>query len=613
MPRLLSLLGRGVVPALALIFASGQAAAQGREAGDVVIKPGVVRHSGQDHDVEFGGFWVPMNRDDPDSSLIELQFVRYKSTSTDPAAPAVYLAGGPGGSGIGTMESTRARVLLALLDERDFIAFDQRGTGRSEPRDLRFAPRLQLPLDEQADAETYCEIARDSARRVLAGLQQRGIDPWGLTTQQSADDLDDLRKAVNAEKLVLWGSSYGTHLALAAARRHPDGIAALILAGTEGPDHTFKLPGNIQANLQRLGQLVAQDPVYAPLMPDFVATVEQVLEDLHRQPRTLTIVPGLTVAFGMWDLQQSLSGPMGSRRTMQEIPAAIYAMSHGEYFRLATLTVGERRVGGYSAMSLLMDCASYATAQRLEHIEQEASRTLLGAAIDFPFPCVCEVESMPRLGDDFRAPLRSDIPALFISGTVDGRTPISNAEEIAKGFTNHQHLIIRGASHGGDLFTSSPVIVESVKLFLAGETLPAKVVDGPAWSFEPPYRKSLEREMLEILTGEGYEAAVARYREIREQFEGTYVYDFREVVLNELGYAILQGGVTDPDLALDVFRLNTVAYPQAFNTWDSLAEGYFEKGDHGKAVEYYEKSLQLNPDNDNARRMLDRIRQRALE
>ncbi len=384
------------------------AVAQDHKAGGVVVEPGTLEHFGRTYDVELGSFRVSMNRRDPDNDqTLELRFVRYKSSSPNPGHPAVYLAGGPGGSGISTMNSSRAAAFLALLDERDFIAFDQRGVGQSEPHDLRVDFRRELPLDEPTDLDDYCELAQEVARRALAMLKERGIDPWALTTEQSADDLDDLRKAVGAEKLVLWGSSYGTHLSLAAARRHPDSFAALILAGTEGPDHTFKLPSNIQKNLERLGELVARDPAYAELLPDFVGTIEQVLADLEKNPESVTIIPGFTVTVGKWDLQKALSSPMGSRSTMQQIPAIIYAMSHGERFTLATTVVGIRRVGNTSAMSLCMDCASWATELRLRQVESEAIETELGAAIDFPYPCICEVEGMPRLGDDFRAPLDS--------------------------------------------------------------------------------------------------------------------------------------------------------------------------------------------------------------
>ena len=91
-------------------------------------------------------------------------------------------------------------------------------------------------------------------------------------------------------------------------------------------------------------------------------------------------------------------------------------------------------------MSYMMDCASGQTAARREQIAREAKGTLLEDISNFPFPEICEAWNAPDLGDEFRAPLRSDVPVLFISGTLDARTPISNAEEYSKGFSKqHAH------------------------------------------------------------------------------------------------------------------------------------------------------------------------------
>ena len=82
-------------------------------------------------DAEFGTVFVPENRSDPESNLIELAFVRFKSTAKNPGPPIVYLAGGPGGSGIGTARGSRFPLFMALREIADVIAFDQRGTGFS--------------------------------------------------------------------------------------------------------------------------------------------------------------------------------------------------------------------------------------------------------------------------------------------------------------------------------------------------------------------------------------------------------------------------------------------------------------------------------------------------
>ncbi|MHC4904035.1 MAG: alpha/beta fold hydrolase, partial [Planctomycetota bacterium] len=68
------------------------------------------------------------------------------------------------------------------------------------------------------------------------------LHPASFTTVENAADLEDLRIALGAERLNLVGISYGTHLGLAYIRQYPDRVAHAVLAGVEGPDHTYKRP-----------------------------------------------------------------------------------------------------------------------------------------------------------------------------------------------------------------------------------------------------------------------------------------------------------------------------------------------------------------------------------
>jgi hypothetical protein len=75
----------------------------GGECGSLSIKPHVFEAGdGQKVEAELGRLVVPENRRDLQAGEIELAFVRFKSTAARPGPPVVYLAGGPGGSGIGT-------------------------------------------------------------------------------------------------------------------------------------------------------------------------------------------------------------------------------------------------------------------------------------------------------------------------------------------------------------------------------------------------------------------------------------------------------------------------------------------------------------------------------
>lgn len=81
--------------------------------------------------------------------------------------------------------------------------------------------------------------------------------------------------------------------------------------------------------------------------------------------------------------------------------------------------------------------------------------------------------------------------------------------------------------------------------------------------------------------------------------------DIVESSINAIGYEYLENGEIDE--AFWVFELNTETFPLSANTWDSLAEAAMSKGNHEAATRYYRRSLELNPDNNNAARMIERI------
>lgn len=88
-----------------------------------------------------------------------------------------------------------------------------------------------------------------------------------------------------------------------------------------------------------------------------------------------------------------------------------------------------------------------------------------------------------------------------------------------------------------------------------------------------------------------------------------YQYVNFEQKFNQAGYDLMNS--KQMESALFVFQLNTKLYPKSANTWDSLAEGYWKSGKTDKAIEYYNKAIELDPHGvtgDNARNMLKQIK-----
>jgi pimeloyl-ACP methyl ester carboxylesterase len=131
----------------------------------------------------------------------------------------------------------------------------------------------------------------------------------------------------------------------------------------------------------------------------------------------------------------------------------------------------------------MMDCSSGVSPDRRRRIEAEARTSLLGDVMDLPFPDICDAWNAPDLGEAFRSPARTAVPTLFISGTLDVRTPPSNAEEVRKHFRNSEHLIIDGAVHSDPLFLSSPVIKDVMLQFMRGKRLSTTRIHLPPLRF----------------------------------------------------------------------------------------------------------------------------------
>ncbi len=110
-----------------------------------------------------------------------------------------------------------------------------------------------------------------------------------------------------------------------------------------------------------------------------------------------------------------------------------------------------------------------------------------------------------------------------------------------------------------------------------------------------------EREFIGLIKAGEMDKAMALYEDIRQKYPDWLI--FGEAGLNRLGYQLMSLGKME--LAMKVFTLNAEEFPDSFNVWDSLAECYLKSGDKKTAKKYYQRSLELNPENTNATKVLE--------
>jgi pimeloyl-ACP methyl ester carboxylesterase len=423
--------------------------------------PVAVQQQAQPRPAADGQLVVPANRASGTATLT-LRFHRIASTNPAPGAPIVFLAGGPGDSGVRMVSGMPPRLRDALLSIADIVAFDQRGTGESEPRNPLCPPGEALPRDRPMDPQTVGTALRSRLQRCLSEAKARGIDVMGLTTAESADDVAALARALGAARVNIVAGSYGTHLALAVARRHPDLIEGMVLAGVEGPDDTLKLPSRVDAVLAR---------VAAAKRPSLVDDIRRLLERLSTEPVAFVFPTGQTMRIGSWDLQRWVADSLDTGREIDALVAAVPGMLDGDFTGLARASLAFRLPRPLNLMNLAMDCASFGSPARLTQVAEEAESSLLGNAINDPLPAACDDAGLPRLPDGFRAPLQSPVRALLVAGTLDGRTPVANAEAVARGLPHARLVVVDNASH--DLFRY-PEVEREMLAFLARRTPTAK-------------------------------------------------------------------------------------------------------------------------------------------
>lgn len=414
--------------------------------------------SKQKLDAFRGSFQVPENRKAKDSRMIPIHYVRLPATGAKAGPPIVYLAGGPGGSGIEAI-NYRYRMFMAMRAHGDVIALDQRGTGASdalpECRSKQVVPTI-VPVSDEA----YAAYHRAALKECLVFWRQNGVDLAGYNTMQNAHDLDALRRHLGVKKIVLWGTSYGSHLALAALKEGAvaPGIDKVVISSVEGLNQTLKLPARNDAYLDRLQAAIDRQPGAKAAYPDLKALMRRVHAKLEGKPVPVKLKTRSddTVDYLLQrrDLQQMASGMVADPKSVALLLSVYRALDEGvepplDRIPARLLPDGLAAPGEpitLQAMPVAMDLASGMTAERRATVRKQAKSAILGSYLD-PTLLLDGLAPELDLGDVFRTDPASDIPVLALGGTLDGRTDIDSQREAVSRLRDVTFVTVHNAGH----------------------------------------------------------------------------------------------------------------------------------------------------------------------
>lgn len=385
---------------------------------------------------DCGDLVVPENRARPDGRQIRLHVAIFRNRAGTPAAdPVVKISGGPGSSGLDTAGYLLSKGMDAVLDRRDFIVFDQRGTGYSQPR-LDCPERTEITaalLGGALSEEESAQAILDAFRRCRERLAAEGIDLSAYTSAASAADLDDLRSALGYDRLNLYAVSYGTRLALTLMRDHPDAVRSAVL------DSAYPLQVNLYTalapNAERAFNVFfdrcAADPECGSSYPDLRADFYRLVDELNARPVSVSLSTGRgpqTVQLDGGLLIDVLFTGLYNPAVRATMPEMIHEIRSGEHGILRQRLALYFETSSALGMQMAVQCSEEFPFNAPEEAYAAAQNVQPQIAAFFPQsvqPLFAVCREWPTLPPDPREnqPVHSDVPALVLAGEGDPITP----------------------------------------------------------------------------------------------------------------------------------------------------------------------------------------------
>ncbi len=395
---------------------------------------------------ECAWFEVAENPDEPDGRKIKLRVARVpaQGRSVEPD-PLVLFAGGPG------QAASEAWLIVApafnkLMENRDVLLIDQRGTGQSNPLKCR-----QLGMDEALlqDWEDLEQVTQEC-------LDEQPGDPRYYTTTIAMQDYDQVRAALGYEQLNLFGVSYGTRAAQVYLRLFPEHVRTVVLDSVVpqtlalGSEHALKLD---QA-LDRILDGCEANTDCRQAFPDTRENLRQMADAVQENPVMLTVDHPITgqpaeLRFDRDVLGSAIRFLSYSSETQALLPLLIHeASTTGDYSRIASqLMITAAGLSDSIAQGMEMSVTCAEDFPRYDQLPQDNDSYLLGNSLRRASEIRCDVWPHGPVPADFNQPVVSDKPVLLLSGEFDPVTPPEYAEQVLQHLSNGKHLVAPGQGH----------------------------------------------------------------------------------------------------------------------------------------------------------------------
>lgn len=405
----------------------------------------------------------------PDFKTIRLAVAIFKSTAAHPPAdPIVYLDGGPGNSPLQSYVDNITQIFGNYINQRDFIMVDQRGTGYSQPvltcSEYTQEQINQLPLNltpQQSDQRINAAFEACHDRLVKAGANLADY-----TTSASAADFNDLRQVLGYTQWNLYGTSYGTRLALEILRDYPQGVRSAVIDSVLPPDVDWVVsePANIERAFTLLFDTCAADPACSAAYPNLRNVFFDTAKKLDASPVTLKItLPDVGISSLTGQPADALINgdsfigtifqAMYVTSYLPDLPQVIFQASQGNLTPVAQLSAS------FMSSDKTISIGMYNSVKCAEYVSMSDPQKLAAALKAYPdlgnvegdaqgpFE-TCQIWGVPAAPPVEQSPVKSDVPALVLSGQFDPVTPPDWGKQVASTLSKGYYFEVPDAGHG---------------------------------------------------------------------------------------------------------------------------------------------------------------------
>jgi pimeloyl-ACP methyl ester carboxylesterase len=355
------------------------------------------------------------------------------------------LQGGPGEDAISSA-SFYAERFAPLLDHRDLLLVDQRGTGKSG------ALPCQL-FSTEAPAVNLLDLFPVPAVKRCAQQLAAHADLTQYSYPRFAADLEQVRRSLGYGPLNLYAGSYGTRAAQVYMRSYPAGVRTAYFGSAVPIDAANPLPfaKTAQAAIEKLFAACSADAACRHAFPQFPEEFGAILSRLQSGTVHVTIPGRATPApLDRGRVAEWIRSRLYRPKSAALLPWIVHRAFAGDWDPLVKQLLADAHEADSSlsfGLFLSITCSEDVAFVREQDVPAATQDTFLRDYRLRQQQAACRQWPHSALPKDYRTPVRSSVPTLFVSGDADGATPLWYTEHVAAGFSKRVQLIAKGQGH----------------------------------------------------------------------------------------------------------------------------------------------------------------------